>query len=222
MVSDTIEAVCVCVGSGCRHSIMSAETTTGERVCEVRVLCMECHSWFTCQKLFGCVYPVCVCDDIAGSSSVKLVVFFQAKGRISGVCVCVCVGVPSSPHVSSADPVQELHADQCVCVCVLLQKGPVCSDVPAAPHPGVKSLHKVWEDRKNKVSLSQKTHTLPLKLTLLQTSVKKKNGLNRDGLALLSVLTERQRERGVWVGSPLTLSPTDSYSHYSTSASPSL
>ena len=59
---------------------------------------------------------VCVCVTIllaaAVVAAVKLVVFFQAKGRISGVCVCVCVGVPSSPHVSRADPVQELHADQ--------------------------------------------------------------------------------------------------------------
>lgn len=41
---------------------------------------------------------------------VKLVVAFSRPRGES--CVCdVCVGVPVSLHVSSADPVQELHAN---------------------------------------------------------------------------------------------------------------
>lgn len=46
---------------------------------------------------------------------VKLVVFFQAKGRISDVCVWG--GVLHSMHMISADPVQKLH-ETTVCVCV--------------------------------------------------------------------------------------------------------
>lgn len=213
MAGDNAEVVCV--AACCRRSIIMTAW-------EVRLLCMECHSWFACQKLFGCVYPVCVCVwetmllAVAVAAVVKLVVFFQAKGKISGAYVCV--GVPSSPHVSSADPLQELHADQCVCVpvcvfeCVVLQKGPACSDVPAAllPSPRSKELFQSLRgSREWSVSLTANTHTHSLWSWLFSKQVawKKKKTSWIEMASPSSLSWQREREGCGW--GHLTLSLED-------------
>lgn len=107
------------------------------RVYEVRVLCMECQSWFTCQQEFESVFPSCVhartCVCMCASNA-------TTGSRGSGCCqsggvfpahVCVFVWVFSPPHMSSAD--------LCVCVC---KKGSFVqmSLWPCSPQPGVKSF----------------------------------------------------------------------------------
>lgn len=111
---------------------------------------------------------------------------FPGQGE-SLLCVFVrwgVGGVPGPPHVSSADPVQDLHADQA------LQKEPVCSDIPAAPFPLTQEYRVFRAYGKNSLT---DNHTHPLKPTLLQTN--RKNWLNRDGLALLE-----ERKWGWFVG----------------------
>lgn len=73
--------------------------------------------------------------------------FSRPSGDSLVLCVCVG-GVPGSPHVSSADPVQEPHADQCVRVRVCVwccRKDLFVQTSPrlGSTRPGVKSSWKV-------------------------------------------------------------------------------
>lgn len=139
----TSRSVCLCVfkewlqshhhTSWAVWSIDRNKWQLNRRVYEVRVLCMECQSWFTCQQEFESVFPSCVHARVCACVHqmlplaaevvvvVRVVVFFQH--------MCVFVWVFSPPHMSSAD----------LCVCVCLQKGFVCSDVPVALLPSTRS-----------------------------------------------------------------------------------
>lgn len=155
----------------------------------------------------------CVCVTVLLAAAVvavvKLVVFFQAKGRIS--YVSVSTGVPSSPHVSSADPVHQLHADQCVWSSAEMETVQT-SLRPCSPQPGERAFKKFWVHCKNGVS--------PITNTQTHTQFEADSSPNKcsEKSGRLPSLSW-QRETRVWVGSPHTpfRKPTDSHSHYSSS-----
>lgn len=90
--------------SGCMFGMGAAGQQDGD---SSQSVCLQC------KRLISMCASVCV---IALAAAAKKAGVFP--GQRPSLVLCVCVGgVPTFPHVSSADPVQEAHTDGYVRVC---------------------------------------------------------------------------------------------------------
>lgn len=130
----------------CRHSITSVESSLPETIMTAWESVWDCFAWNVTvdlhvrNNLDVCILCVCVCVTILLAAAVvavvKLVVFFQAKGRICAF-VWGCLALHTWAQLTQfRNFMQTSVCARCCRKGLFVQTSPR----PCSPHPGVKSF----------------------------------------------------------------------------------